>query len=235
MQKRRMIISILISAALPLGLDMFYENHLNTLYALFWIFANYLFVMTIWERFVEYRKIFKLPNLKVNKFTYILNMIYYFGFLIFLNVYFSYQMYLIDVEALAKFSNSYILFAIFILFVVNLFYGKFPEKEEKDNPQIYSMPLKGHFRNGTDKFGTVVGSYEDGLVLGTYYFPFDTMKSISINKEDEVAIRGKDDEGNYIVNIGARKSAVATMKVLLDAEKSGKLDKKVNNIKLKKF
>lgn len=231
MQKKRIIIGIVAGALLPLGLDMFYENHLSAIYLFFWIFANYLFIVTIWERLSEYRKIFKLEDLKINKWTYILNIIYYFAFVIFLNVYFSYEMYLVDNVILGKFANSYILLAVFFLFLVNLYYGKFPEKEDK-NPTIYNMPLKGHFRNGKDSFGTVVGSYKDGLVLGTFYFPYDSMKSISINKKDEVAIRGKDSCGNYIINIGARNSAVAAMRVLIDAEKSGKLKKNVINIKL---
>lgn len=231
MQKKRIIIGIVAGALLPLGLDMFYENHLSAVYLFFWIFANYLFIVTIWERLAEYRKIFKLDGLKINKLTYVLNIIYYFAFVIFLNVYFSYEMYLVDNAILAKFANSYILIAVFFLFLVNLYYGKFPEKEEK-NTTIYSMPLKGHFRNGKDSFGTVVGSYNEGLVLGTFYFPFDSMKSISINKQDEVAIRGKDSDGNYIVNIGARNSAVAAMKVLTEAEKEGKLKENTINIKL---
>ncbi|MET3617737.1 hypothetical protein ABID14_001371 [Peptoniphilus olsenii] len=231
MQNKKTIISVILAALLPFGMEILSKNQLSSIYTFLWAIANYLFIMTIWERGIEYKNIFTLKNLKVNKNTYRLNMIYYFAFLIFLNVYFLHEMYPIKSAVLDTLSNPFIPFVIFGLFLVNLNYGKFPEKEDK-TPAIYNMPLRGQFRNGRDSLGTVVGSYEDGLVLGTYSFDFDTMKSISINKNDEVAIRGKNSQGSYIVNIGSRRSAVEAMKILVEAEKQNKLKKNIINIKL---
>ena len=134
--------------------------------------------MTAVDFIANYKKIKKLENLNINKKTYNLNIFVYLGFLILVNIYFLQQMYVKDVKIVDALSNPILVILVFVVFLINLQNGKFPQKEEKET-DIYEIPRKSSFRDGNDKLGTVVGSYENGMILGNYHFSYDSMKCCS--------------------------------------------------------
>ena len=116
------------------------------------------------------------------------------------------------------------------------FRGKKNGNEEEKETDIYEISRKSSFRDGKDRLGTLVGSYDKGLVIGNYYFPYENMKSISKSKDEEIMIKGREDSKNYIIKIGSLNSANQTIIELNNALNEGKIDeKKINLKKIKNF
>lgn len=141
-------------------------------------------------------------------------------------------MYFRNVDIINTLASPIFIVGLFLLFLFNLQNGKFLIKDEKET-DIYEIPKKHSFRNGNDVLGNVVGSYENGLVLGNYYFPYEGMKSISKSKENEVIIKGKDDSKNYIVKVGSKNSENQLISEIKDALEKGKIEE--NKVNLKKL
>ncbi|OLR65057.1 hypothetical protein [Peptoniphilus porci] len=239
MNKKLQNLILAISIIIPFG---FYLSGLKSelgqgsfMYSVFWGIINYLFLMTTADFISKFNKILKLPGLKIRKRTYFINIIVYIGFLIFVNIYFLQQIYLRNVKIINYLASPLVIIGLFLLFLYNLQNGKFLKKEEKET-DIYEISKKRSFRDGNDILGNVVGSYEQGLVIGTYYFSYENMKSISKSKDDEIVIKGKDDSKNYIVKIGSLNSANQVIIEVNNALNQGKIDeKKVNLKKIKNF
>ena len=107
--------------------------------------------------------------------------------------------------------------------------------KKKKKKQIYTKFLVNHPLE-MEKIGTLVGSYDKGLVIGNYYFPYENMKSISKSKDEEIMIKGREDSKNYIIKIGSLNSANQTIIELNNALNEGKIDeKKINLKKIKNF
>jgi len=227
-------IGFIIAAIIPLGLEFFGPKNLignsSILYTFMWAIVNYLFLMTSYEFIKGFSKIMKLPNVKLDKKPYLLNIIVYVGFLIFVNIYFLQQMYVRNVEILNIMSNPIFIVGLFLLFLFNLQCGKFPNVEDKET-KIYTISKESSFRDGKDRLGHVIGSYEDGFIVGNNYFPYENMKSVSKTRNNEIVIKGKEKEKNYIVNIGSEKSANAARNILLEASKNNKIEKEKVNLK----
>lgn len=228
-----------ISVLIPFGLSLSgMKNEMGKsalLYSVMWGLINYLFIMTAVDFISKYKNISKLPGLKIRKRTYYINIFVYIGFLFFVNIYFLQQMYFRNVDIINTLASPIFIVGLFLLFLFNLQNGKFLIKDEKET-DIYEIPKKHSFRNGNDVLGNVVGSYENGLVLGNYYFPYEGMKSISKSKENEVIIKGKDDSKNYIVKVGSKNSENQLISEIKDALEKGKIEEnKVNLKKLKNF
>lgn len=234
MKNRNDVLVILLAVALPLCLEFSNLPHLlgstGLMYTIIWMLVNYLFLRTCIEMTKAYGKILRLPEVQVSKATYFLNFILYWIFLVYLNSYFVQQLYIRDRPLVNAMANPLIAIAILVLFVINLFFGIFPEVKPGET-RIVEVSSQSSFRHGREKFGTVVGSYREGIVLGTESFSFDSMKSISSNrKQESLVLKGKDDIGNYRVNISAPKSADKIREIIVEARDSGKLDAKKVNI-----
>lgn len=239
MNKKLQNLILAISIIIPFGFHLSgLKSELGQgsfMYSVFWGIINYLFLMTTADFISKFNKILKLPGLKIRKRTYFINIIVYIGFLIFVNIYFLQQIYLRNVKIINYLASPLVIIGLFLLFLYNLQNGKFLKKEEKET-DIYEISKKRSFRDGNDILGNVVGSYEQGLVIGTYYFSYENMKSISKSKDDEIVIKGKDDSKNYIVKIGSLNSANQVIIEVNNALNQGKIDeKKVNLKKIKNF
>lgn len=239
MNKKLQNIILAISIIIPFG---FHVSGLKSelgqgsfMYSVFWGIINYLFLMTTADFMSKFNEILKLPGLKIRKRTYFINIIVYIGFLIFVNIYFLQQIYLRNVKIINYLASPFVIIGLFLLFLFNLQNGKFLKKDEKET-DIYEISKKRSFREGNDVLGTVVGSYEQGLVIGNYYFSYDKMKSISKSKDNEIIIKGKEDSKNYIVKIGSLNSANQVVTEVNNALNQGKIDEqKVNLKKIKNF
>lgn len=227
-------IGLIIAAIIPLGLEFIFGKNLlgesSIMYSILWLLVNYLFLMTSYEFIKGFMKINSLENVKLSKSPYILNIIIYVGFLVFVNIYFLQQMYVRDVEIINFLANPLFIVLLFVLFLFNLQNGKFPNVDDKETT-IYSIAKNSGFRDGKDRFNTVIGSYEDGLIAGNQYFPFENMKSVSKTKENEIVVKGKEKDKNYILNIGSENSVKAAREVFLNAAKDNKIEKGKVNIK----
>lgn len=228
MKNRNEILLILIAVALPIGLE-FSEvpNLLGTnglLYTIVWILLNYLLLRSCVEITKSYHNIFRLPGLKLRKTTYWINFVLYWVFFLYLNAYFIQQLYVRDNQTVNYLAHPLIAVVILAVFLLNLLFGIFPEVKTGET-RIVEINSKGSLRYGREKFATVVGSYDDGVVIGTEYVPFDSIKSVSSNrKQESLVIKGKDDKGNYRINVQAQKSTEEVRKIILTARDEGKLD-----------
>ncbi|MGF0095071.1 hypothetical protein ACQRC6_01405 [Peptoniphilus sp. SGI.035] len=239
MNKKLQNLILAISIIIPFG---FHVSGLKSelgqgsfMYSVLWGIINYLFLMTTADFMSKFNKILKLPGLKIRKRTYFINIIVYIGFLIFVNIYFLQQIYFRNVKIINYLASPFVIIGLFLLFLFNLQNGKFLKKDEKET-DIYEISKKRSFREGNDVLGTVVGSYEQGLVIGNYYFSYDKMKSISKSKDNEIIIKGKEDSKNYIVKIGSLNSANQVVTEVNNALNQGKIDEqKVNLKKIKNF
>lgn len=234
MNKKLQNIILGISMLIPFGLQMSsLKSQLAQgaiIYSILWAVINYLFFMTTIDFTTKFNKILRLPGLKIRKRTYFINIFVYIGFLIFVNLYFLMELYLRDSKILNIIASPPVIIGLFLLFLFNLQNGKFLKKDEKDT-DIYEIPGKSSFRDGKDKLGTVVGSYDQGLVIGNYYFPYEGMKSISKSKDNEIMIKGRDEAKNYIIKIGSLNSANQTIIEVNNALNEGKIDEKKINLK----
>ena len=239
LNKKLQNIILAVSILIPFGFHLSgmksQLGQASIMYLILWAIINYLFIMTVVDFTSKFNKISKLPGLKIRKRTYYINIIVYIGFLIFVNIYFLQQIYLRNVEIINALANPFFLIGLFLLFLYNMQNGKFPKKEEKET-DIYEISRKSSFRDGKDRLGTLVGSYDKGLVIGNYYFPYENMKSISKSKDEEIMIKGREDSKNYIIKIGSLNSANQTIIELNNALNEGKIDeKKINLKKIKNF
>lgn len=224
-----------ISVLIPFGLSLSgMKNEMGNsslLYSVMWGIINYLFIMIAVDFISKYKNISKLPGLKIRKRTYYINIFVYIGFLFFVNIYFLQQMYFRNIDIINTLASPIFVVGLFLLFLFNLQNGKFLIKDEKET-DIYEIPKKNSFRNGNDVLGNVVGSYENGLVLGNYYFPYEGMKSISKSKDDEIIIKGKENSKNYIIKVGSKNSANQLITEIKDALQKEKIEE--NKVNLKK-
>lgn len=224
----KLAIIILISALFPMLTQGIwgqspYVKSAGMMYIL-WSLVNFLFLSTIVEIIGSYGKMFKLENLKTNKPTFIINVIVYFAFLIFVNLYFVQQLYIRDNSLLNTLTNLNILIMIMLLYVINLYCGQFPDSEEKENTNIYTLNKKTSFKNGRDKFGIVIGEYTEGIVIGYEIFKYEDIKTVyKDTKNDALVIKGKNDKGNFRVSIQAEKSREAVKRILTRAQRENKL------------
>lgn len=189
-----------------------------------WAVINFLFITTVSELSSQYTKVFKLKKLKMQKMTFFVNLIVYYSFLIFINLYFTQQIFIRDNQTLNKFTSVYILIVILIAYLLNLNSGQFPEENETDSTKIYNMREKGPFKFGKEKFATLIGEYEDGFVMGVHSFKYEDIKNIyNDKKQDSLVIKGKDEEGNFRISVAAEKSKKELKDILLKANKENKL------------
>lgn len=239
MNKKLQNLILAISILIPFGFHLSgmksQLGQASIMYLILWAIINYLFIMTVVDFTSKFNKISKLPGLKIRKRTYCINIFVYIGFLIFVNIYFLQQLYLRNVKIINVLASPIFIIGLFLLFLYNMQNGKFLKKEEKET-DIYEISKKSSFRDGKDRLGTVVGSYDKGLVIGNYYFPYENMKSISKSKNDEIMIKGREDSKNYIIKIGSLNSANQTIIEINNALNEGKIDeKKINLKKIKIF
>ena len=235
LNKKLQNIILAISILIP---SVFYVSGIKSvfgqglfMYSVMWGLINYLFMMTAADFISKFKNISKLPGLKIRKRTYYISIFVYIGFLIFVNIYFLQQLYFRNVDIINTLASPIIIVGLFLLFLFNLQNGKFLIKDEKER-DIYEIPKKSSFRNGNDVLGNVVGSYENGLVLGNYFFSYESMKSISKSKDDEIIIKGKENSKNYIIKVGSKNSENQLITEIKDAIQEGKIEE--NKVNLKK-
>lgn len=234
LNKKLQNIILAISILIP---SVFYVSGIKSvfgqgsfMYSVMWGLINYLFIMTAADFISKFKSISKLPGLKIRKRTYYISIFVYIGFLFFVNIYFLQQLYFRNVDIINTLASPIIIVGLFLLFLFNLQNGKFLIKDEKET-DIYEIPKKSSFRNGNDVLGNVVGSYENGLVLGNYFFSYESMKSISKSKDDEIMIKGKENSKNYIIKVGSKNSANQLITEIEDAIQEGKIEEKKVNLK----
>lgn len=234
LNKKLQNIILAISILIP---SVFYVSGIKSvfgqgsfMYSVMWGLINYLFMMTAADFISKFKNISKLPGLKIRKRTYYISIFVYIGFLFFVNIYFLQQLYFRNVDIINTLASPIIIVGLFLLFLFNLQNGKFLIKDEKET-DIYEIPKKNSFRNGNDILGNVVGSYENGLVLGNYFFSYEDMKSISKSKDDEIIIKGKENSKNYIIKVGSKNSANQLITEIEDAIQEGKIEEKKVNLK----
>lgn len=234
LNKKLQNIILAISILIP---SVFYVSGIKSvfgqgsfMYSVMWGLINYLFIMTAADFISKFKNISKLPGLKIRKRTYYISIFVYIGFLFFVNIYFLQQLYFRNVDIINTLASPIIIVGLFLLFLFNLQNGKFLIKDEKET-DIYEIPKKNSFRNGNDILGNVVGSYENGLVLGNYFFSYEGMKSISKSKDDEIMIKGKENSKNYIIKVGSKNSTNQLITEIEDAIQEGKIEEKKVNLK----
>ena len=226
---------ILISIAFPylfsgiLHLEPLIEG--TTIYMAIWMMSNYLFLTTMEDLFPKYRKILSLKGLKISKLPYILKFLVYIVFLAFINLYMIQILFIRDNDFINSLVSIPSLVLILFIFFLNLSYGAFPELKEEDNFNLYSVSNKNSFKLGRDKFGTVVGSYEDGIIIGDIYLSYNQISSIYSNKKDKsLMIKADEDKKNIIVSIESDKSKQKMIEIIKNAQKNNRIEKKLVNI-----
>lgn len=230
-------IIVLVSCLIPIasqaifGASPYMES--PGMFYFFWGIINFLFLTTVIELSGNYIKVFSLKNLKTNKPTFFVNVFVYLAFLIFVNLYFVQQLYFRDNTVLNRLTHINILMMLFILFIINLNCGQFPESDETENNNttIYSIRKKGPFKFGKERFGTVIGSYDKGIVIGADPFSYEDIKTVyEDQKNSGLVIKGKNEDGNFRVSIEAPKSKEAAIKILKEASKNSLIEKEKINL-----
>ena len=224
----KLAVVLLISCSVPLIMSSVmgkspYVSNPAILYV-FWALINFLFITAVQELFSKYFKLFKLKNLKTNKISFFINFFVYAAFIVFINLYFLQQLYIRDNAVINKLTDVNALFMLLLLFIFNLYCGQAPDEEVKDNLRSYSMNKKSSIKLGREKFGVLVGEFDDGFTIGSFPFYFSDIKTVYTDKKtDALVIKGKDDEGNFRINIEVPKSKEALQDILLQAEKDSKI------------
>ena len=224
----KLAISLLLACAIPMIAQAVFGKSPYIasagMYYVFWGLINFLFLSTLIDLSGNYKKLFKLKKLNIKKSTFIGNIVVYLFFLVFINLYFLQQMYIRDNAFLNKITSINALIVILILFIINLYCGQFPETDDADNTRIYSLNKKTRFKYGKEKFGHVIGSYDEGITIGFMPFAYENIKSVYLDsKNDALVIKGKDAEGNFRISISAPKSKAAAKEILHNAVKDKKL------------
>ncbi|RVU55559.1 hypothetical protein [Anaerosphaera multitolerans] len=227
--------TVLISALIPLwfqfvlGESAVLEN--TYMYTFLWILSNYLFISTIMEIWSNYRQMFKLKGLNINKSTFIVNIAVYILFLVFINCYFIQTLYIRDNYFLNKFASLFTLSIILMTFIINLMCGAFPSKSENENTNVYSVDNNNSFRYGRDMWRIVIGSYEEGIVIGYLPFKYSDIKTVFLDKKsDELTFKGKNENGQFRVAIKAPKSKNQALEIIKEAEKNNKIESSKINL-----
>lgn len=231
----KLALVLLISCSIPLivsaimGKSPFIQS--PTIIFVFWTLINFLFVTAVQELLNKYSKLFKLKNLKTNKVNLFINFFVYLAFLVFVNLYFLQQLYIRDNTVINRITDINTLFILLILFVLNLSCGQAPDEDIKENVRSYTLNKKSSFKLGREKFGILIGSFNDGIVIGSYPFYFKNIKTVYIDKKtDSLIIKGKDNDGNFRISIEIPKSREAAEKILINARKTGKINENKINI-----
>ncbi|WP_036730252.1 hypothetical protein [Peptoniphilus mikwangii] len=227
--------TILISAILPMycqftmGDSAFIKG--SGMFVGFWVIMNYLFLSTVIELFSNYSKMFKLKKLVISKTTFIMNLFVYIAFLIYINCYFIQQLYIRDNSALNTVARPIVVIIILMTFIINLLCGIFPKKEGSENINVYSISNTNSFKYGREMFGTVIGSFEDGIIFGNLPIKYSDFKSIYYDKKpNALVLKGKNENGNFRISISAVKSMYNTISLIDEAVLAEKIDKNIINI-----
>lgn len=224
-------IIIFISIVVPIFVQNIFRDQPSvegsSLMVIFWMFANFLFLFTITELFGEYSKVFRLEELKINRLNYILQISIYVIFTVFLNLYILRVLFLQNNKTLTLVTSPAIVGLILAAFLLNLVSGLFANKEDVKDTNVYTFSNKNSFRTGRDLLNTAGGSYKDGLILGSLIVPYNSMKSIYMDKNNNFIIKGKDENGNYRISCDSEKTIRFFLHLVQGAIDGGKIDEKI--------
>ncbi|MDO5041445.1 MAG: hypothetical protein Q4D95_05080 [Peptoniphilus sp.] len=232
---KKLALIFTISAAIPILFQILFRNQSTKeniiFYIALWVMVNYLFFGTVIDMFKNYYVIFSLKGIKINVFPYVINIFLYVLFIVFANGYFLQQLYIPDNAVLNYLVSVQVSLVILFGFLMNLYLGAFPQVQEKENSLIYTISAKNAFKNGKDKYGTVVGSFDDGVVLGTMIVFFNDITSIYSNKKrDALTIKAKGAVKNFLISVETPRSKDKLLSIIDDALSKNKLDSKKVNI-----
>lgn len=223
------ILIIFLSALIPLASRfLFADKSLigdNISYLILWAICNYLFLSVVMDLSSNYRRVFKLENLNLNKTTMYVNLFIYISFLIFINFFFFNQLFKTDISILKYIASIRVSVFLFLTFLVNIMCGTFPKKTEKENANIYSISDKNSFKYGRELWGIVVGNYESGIVTGSYYFPYEDIKTIYTDKNKDLVIKGKKEDEQFRINVNSEKSKSTLIELIKKDLSLGKIPK----------
>ncbi|CDZ75398.1 putative membrane protein [Peptoniphilus sp. ING2-D1G] len=232
---KKLALIFILSAAVPIFFQILFRNQSVKdnliLYMVFWVLINYLFFGTIADMLKNYYIIFTLKGIKINAVPYAINIFLYALFIVFSNGYFVQQLYIPDNVSLNSLVSVEVALIILFGFLINLYLGAFPQAQEKENSLVYTISSKNSFRNGKDRYGTVVGSFEEGIVLGTLIVFFNDITNVYTNKKkDSVVIKAKGAVKNFLISVGTQRSKDKLISIIDDAVAENKLDNKKVNI-----
>ncbi len=232
---KKLALIFTISAIVPIFFQIIFRNQSNVdnviFYIVLWVMVNYLFLGTVVDMFKNYYIIFTLKGIKINALPYVINIFLYVLFVVFANGYFVQQLYIPDNAVLNSLVSVQVSLVILFGFLINLYLGAFPQSQEKENSLVYTISKKNSFKHGKDKYGTVVGSFDDGMVLGTMIVFFNDITSIYSNKKkDALTIKAKGAVKNFLISVETQRSKDKLISIINDALVENKLDNKKVNI-----
>ncbi len=201
------LFTLAIAGVLPWYFEYIHKSKIvegnSTLFVILWFILNFMFIITITQMVKNYLYLKKLEELKYNTTPMGIGIIAIVLFAIAINVYFITQVYVKSPEVF-RIILPIVFLLLLGLYVVTLFYGRLPAIESRDNLVVYNINKdKAPIRDGFEKFGSHTGTYNEGLVIGNDIFPYTSIKSAFVDKNNVLVIKGKKSEKNYVVNYGA--------------------------------
>ena len=224
---KKILIGI-FSLTLPAVLGVYYYDKSlikePIFYLIFWAIANYLFVITIFEKTNDFKKILLLEDLKIRTSYYYINLFIYVGFYVFINIYFTVSLFYNQNTILNKFISPIVPIILLMIFFINLFTGLLPNPNSKEKSIVYSVKNKNPIRCGREMFGTLVGTFKEGIILGDLPIKYENISSIFKSKDGTLVIKGKS-KNQFIINIHADKTKEKTINLIKNAVEKDLLTK----------
>lgn len=196
----------------------------STSYAFFWGVVNLLTIFSFSELNKNYGKVLGLKDLEVKKWPMILHQVIILLFFILANLYFINVVY--QVEFLSFLTNPYLYIGIVILFFLSTSFGRMLDVNESGGLTVYTLrDAKLGIMGGSERLGTNVGTYSEGIVISTAFFPYDSIRTVQETKEGTLVIKGETDAGKYVINVMPKKGK-ERLKEIFREKKDGPLKNK---------
>lgn len=196
----------------------------GTSYAFFWGVVNLLTIFSFSELNKNYGKILKLKGLEVNKWPMIMHQGIILLFFVFANLYFVNVVY--QVNFLSFLTNPYLYIGVVVLFFISTSFGRMIEVHENNGLAVYTLrDAKLGIMGGSERLGTNVGTYDEGIVVSTAFFPYDSIRTVQESKGGTLIIKGETDAGKYVVNVMPKKGK-EKLKEIFREKKDGPLKNK---------
>lgn len=173
-------------------------------YAIFWGVVNLLTIFSFSELFKNYGKVLRLKGLEVKKWPMIMHQGIILVFFVLANFYFIDEVY--NMNVLTFLTNPILYIVVVVLFFISTSFGRMIELKEAGDLTVYTLrDAKVGIMGGSERLGTNVGTYDEGIVVSTAFFPYDSIRTAQESKDGTLIIKGETDTGKYVVNVMPKK------------------------------
>lgn len=199
-------------------------NKYPTSYAFFWGVVNLLTIFSFVELYKNYGKVLRLKGLDVNKWPMIMHQVIILLFFVLANFYFINEVYKANI--LSFLTNPFIYIGVVVIFFISTSFGRMIEVKETGGITVYTLrDAKLGMMGGSERLGTNVGTYDEGIVVSTASFPYDSIRTAQESKEGTLIIKGETEKGKYVVNVMPKKGKEKLKEIFIE-KKDGPLKNK---------